>query len=103
MIISQTKIFNVFLDSIQAFSISKILTANCKRYTFEYIPTRNFGYIGFILKYQILIKKLVSQLTAVTLMLSGRPNSDLTPKVELNRFSIITEIEKISLLIVFWR
>ena len=38
--ISQTKIFNIFPVSIQISSISKVLTANCKRYTFEYIPTR---------------------------------------------------------------
>ena len=40
MIISQTKIFNIFAGSSQISSISKILMANCKRYTFEYIPTR---------------------------------------------------------------
>ena len=40
MIISQTKIFNIFHGSIQVSSFSKILTANCKRYTFEDIPTR---------------------------------------------------------------
>ena len=33
MIISQTKIFNIFPGSVQILSISKILTANCKRYT----------------------------------------------------------------------
>ena len=42
MIISQTKIFNIFPGSVQILSISKILTANCKRYTCEYIPTREF-------------------------------------------------------------
>ena len=40
MIISQTKIFNIFPDSIQIAAISKILTSNCKRYTRDYIPMR---------------------------------------------------------------
>ena len=40
MIISQTKIFNIFPGSIQIATISKILTTNCKRYTYDYIPTR---------------------------------------------------------------
>ena len=38
MIISQTKIFTIFPGSIQLASISKILSANCKIYTFDYIP-----------------------------------------------------------------
>ena len=42
MIISQTKIFKIFSSSIQISSISRILTANCKRYAYEYIPTREF-------------------------------------------------------------
>ena len=41
MIISQTKIFNIFPSSIQIASISKILSANCNRYTFDYIPNRD--------------------------------------------------------------
>ena len=40
MIVVQTKMFDIFPGSIQVSSISKILTANCKRYTYEYIPTR---------------------------------------------------------------
>ena len=34
MITSQTKIFNIFPGSIQVSAISKILTTNCKRYTY---------------------------------------------------------------------
>ena len=40
LIISQTKIFNIFPGSILVSVISKILTTNCKRYTYQYIPTR---------------------------------------------------------------
>ena len=40
MIISQTKIFNIFPGSIQVSAISRILTTNCKRYTYQYIPGR---------------------------------------------------------------
>ena len=40
MIISQTKIFNIFPSSVQVSAISKILTTNCKRYTYQHIPTR---------------------------------------------------------------
>ena len=40
MIISQTKMFNTFPSSIQVSAISKILTTNCKRYTYQYIPMR---------------------------------------------------------------
>ena len=41
MIISQTKIFNIFPASIPISSISKILSANCNRYIFDYIPNRD--------------------------------------------------------------
>ena len=41
MIISQTKIFNIFPGSIQIAYISKILSANCSRYTFDDIPNRD--------------------------------------------------------------
>ena len=40
MTISQAKIFNIFPRSIQISSISRILTTNCKRYTYKYIPIR---------------------------------------------------------------
>ena len=40
MIISQTKVFNIILGSIQTAAISKMLTINCKQYTYDYIPTR---------------------------------------------------------------
>ena len=41
MILSQTKIFNIFPASIQASSVIKILTSYCSRYTYEYIPLRD--------------------------------------------------------------
>ena len=41
MIILRTKIFNMFPGSIKIFSISKILSTNCNRYTFDYIPNRD--------------------------------------------------------------
>ena len=41
MIISQTKIFNIFPGSIQISSISNILSANGNRYTFDYILNRD--------------------------------------------------------------
>ena len=37
MIISQTKIFNIY----QISSIARILSANCNRYTFDYIRNRD--------------------------------------------------------------
>ena len=40
MIISQTKILNIFPGSIQVSAISKVLTTNCKSYTYQYIPMR---------------------------------------------------------------
>ena len=40
MILSQTKIFNIFTSSIQASSVIKILISYCNRYTYEYIPHR---------------------------------------------------------------
>ena len=40
IVISQTKIFNIFPGSIQVSAISKILTTNCKRCTYEYITAR---------------------------------------------------------------
>ena len=41
MIISQTKNFNIFPRSIQISSRAKILTTNCNRDTFDYIPNRD--------------------------------------------------------------
>ena len=41
MMLSQTKIFNIFPGSIQASSVIKILTSYCSRYTYEYIPLRD--------------------------------------------------------------
>ena len=41
MIIFQTKIFNIFPGSIQLSSISKTLSANCNRETFDYVPVRD--------------------------------------------------------------
>ena len=41
MIISQTKILNIFLGAIQLSSISKILSVNCNHETFNYIPARD--------------------------------------------------------------
>ena len=38
MILSQTKIFNIFSPSIQLGNILKILTNNCDRDTISYIP-----------------------------------------------------------------
>ena len=38
MILSQTKIFNIFPSAVQLGNISKLLTNNCDRETFKYIP-----------------------------------------------------------------
>ena len=40
MILSQTKIFNIFPSAIQLGNMSKILTNNCDRETIKYIPKR---------------------------------------------------------------
>ena len=40
MIISQTKIFNIFPGSLQTTSVAKILSSYCNRYTYKYIPHR---------------------------------------------------------------
>ena len=44
MILSQTKIFNIFPGSIQASSVIKILTSYCSRYTYKYIPLRDLWF-----------------------------------------------------------
>ena len=41
MILSQTKIFNIFPSTIQLGNILKILTNNCDRETISYIPARD--------------------------------------------------------------
>ena len=41
MILSWTKIFNIFLSSIELGNILKILTNNCDRETINYIPVRD--------------------------------------------------------------
>ena len=40
MILSQTKIFNIFPGSVQVSSIGKILSSFCSRYRYNYIPNR---------------------------------------------------------------
>ena len=40
MILSQTKIFNIFPSTVQLGNISKLLTNNCDRETLKYIPKR---------------------------------------------------------------
>ena len=41
MIISQTKIVNIFPSAIQLGSILKILSNSCNRETFNYIPSKD--------------------------------------------------------------
>ena len=41
MIISQTKIFNIFVDPIQLSNVLKIITNNCYRKPIMYIPVKN--------------------------------------------------------------
>ena len=50
MILSQTKLFNIFPSAVQLGNMSKILTNNCDRETLKYIPKRECGLISFILK-----------------------------------------------------
>ena len=45
MILSQTKIFNIFPPSIQLGNMLKILTNNCNRETVRYIPARDLWII----------------------------------------------------------
>ena len=40
MILSQTKLFNIFPSAVQLGNISKLLTNNCDRETLKYIPKR---------------------------------------------------------------
>ena len=40
MVLSQTKIFNIFPSAVQLCNMSKILTKNCDRETLKYIPKR---------------------------------------------------------------
>ena len=41
MILSQTKIFNIFPGSLHTASVVQILSSYCNRYTYEYIPHRD--------------------------------------------------------------
>ena len=41
MILSQTKIFNIFPGFLQTSSVIKSLSSYCNRYTYEYIPHRD--------------------------------------------------------------
>ena len=41
MILSQTKIFNIFPGSVQVSSIAKLLSSFCSRYRYNYIPNRD--------------------------------------------------------------
>ena len=50
MILSQTKIFNIFLGSLQTTSVIKILSSYCNRYTYEYIPHRGLWLKGLYIE-----------------------------------------------------
>ena len=41
MILTQTKILNIFPGSLQTSSVIKILSSYCNRYTYEYIPHKD--------------------------------------------------------------
>ena len=41
MIISQTKILNIFSSALETTSVAKILSSYCSRYAYEYIPHRD--------------------------------------------------------------
>ena len=41
MILSQTKVLNIFAESLQISSVVKILSSYCNKYTYEYIPHRD--------------------------------------------------------------
>ena len=43
MILSQTKLFDIFLSAVQLGNISKLLTNNCDRETLKYIPKRELS------------------------------------------------------------
>ena len=43
MILSQTRIFNIFPSAVQLGNMSKILTNNCDRDTLKYIPKRELS------------------------------------------------------------
>ena len=101
MLISLTKMFNIFPSSIQVSSISKILTANCKIYTFEYIPTRELWLNRLYFETSNSNKKICLTIDCRNCNVLGPSKFELMPKVELNRFAVIIEIEKISHLIVF--
>ena len=57
MILSQTKIFNIFSLPIQLTQMLKVLTNNCDRGTINYIPARDLWHIEFfnIRRFKILL------------------------------------------------
>ena len=62
MILTQTKIFNIFPGSIETSSIVKILCSFCSRYKYNYVPSREtFGLTDCTLTYQIQLKSNVGQ------------------------------------------
>ena len=63
MILSQTKIFNIFPSVIQLGNMLKILTNKCDRETINYIPSNNF-WTGYIFQSQMSKKTLFLQSTA---------------------------------------
>ena len=65
MILSQTKIFNIFTGSLQTSSVIKIMSSYCNRYNYEYIRHRaqTSGCTAYFLRYQILARNNASPLT----------------------------------------
>ena len=61
MILSQTKIFNVFLGSVEQSSALKIFSADCSRQTVAYIPNKELWLSRFFLNRSCKKKKLLSK------------------------------------------
>ena len=65
MIISQTKVFNIFPSAVQLGNLSKLLTNNCDRETFKYISKRKLWINRLYLKSLTEKTILVCQSTVV--------------------------------------
>ena len=91
MMLSQTKMFNIFLSSIELGNMLKYLTNNCDRETIRYIPARDLwiNWLYFSLSNESKYSCLTIDSSKV-----GHAKYRTNARVYLNNFVILVKIKK---------
>ena len=103
MILSQTKIFNIFPSTIQLGNIPKILTNNWDRDTINYIPANTFipSHDLWINRFYLSLSNK-SKYCCLTIDCRELGPAKYRTEVNLNNFVIMDKVKWIGFLIKFW-